>query len=596
MCHLRLLACAALLLVAGQAAADPLSLTGSYSGYEDQAIHDAEVALHTQVERFPEGKVIERIDFVRLDPVDRHDPLPAAMDALHTTTRARVLRREILVHEGEAWKEVLVDESARNLRLLPQLSLVLCVPMRGSSPARVRLVVITKDVWSLYVDFDLQGTAGGLELLDLEPKETNVAGLRHTALARFVLKPRSYSLGLSYEVPRLDGRWLDLLADANLIFNRDLGAPEGSYGGVTVTRPLYSAHTAWAWSAGVTWTDQLARRYVNAQVATFTPTAPGASPVPWTWRERTLIEQVRLTRSFGWETKNDFTLGASLSYASYQVPPDASLDPASVAAFEKAAVPVGENRAGPFLQWHGYSGDFLRLLDFDTLGLQEDARLGHDLWLRAYPVLRALGSTRDLFGFYAAAAYGVALGDGLARASVEATVEAGPDASLGGGLGIPDAALRGGLGIVTPRIGIGRLVFAATALSRWRNYLNAQSFLGGESLLRGYPSRYLAGKDMVAVNLEYRSRPVRLASMQFGAAAFYDVGDAFDGFDHLQPKHSVGVGLRAVFPQIERAVLRFDVGFPISAGPLPSDVAPVSFFVAFNQAVSLPAVGAGRGP
>ena len=589
MCRPRVLACAAFFLVAGRAGADPVSLTGSYSGYEEQAIHDAAVELHTQPEPSPEGKTIERVEFVRRDPVDRHDPLPAAIDALHTTTRERVLRREILVTEGAAYKQVLVDESARNLRLLPQLSLVLCVPMRGSRPDRVRLVVITKDVWSLYVDFDVEATAGGLELLELEPKETNVAGLRHTALGRFVLKPRSYSLGFSYEVPRLDGRWLDVLVDANVIINRDSGAPEGSYGGVTVTRPLHSAHTEWAWSAGASWTDLLARRYVNAAVSTFTPSIPFARPIPWEWRERTLVEQVKVTRSFGWDTKNDFTVGGSFSHASYRVPPDASLDPLAIAQFERAAVPVGEDRVGPFVQWHGYSSDFLRVLDLDTLGLQEDDRLGHDLWLRVYPVLRAFGSTRDLLGVYAAAAYGVALGDGLARASVESTVEVGPDS-------IPDASTRGAVGIVTPRLGVGRLVFTATALNRWRNYLNVLSFLGGESLLRGYPSRYLAGKDLLAANLEYRSRPVKIASMQFGAAAFYDVGDAFDGFDHLHPKHSVGVGLRAVFPQIERAVLRFDVGFPITAGPLPRDVAPVSFFVAFNQAISLPAVGVGRGP
>lgn len=578
----------AISLVAAGASADPVSLTGAYSRYEAQAIHDAETDLHTTLDVAPEGKTIERIEFVRLDPTDRHDPFPSAINALHTTTRERLLRREILVHPNEPYQRLLVDESARNLRLLPQLSLVLCVPMRGSSPDRVRLVVITKDVWSLYVDFDVQATSGGLELLELEPKEINVAGLRHTALARFVYKPRSYSLGASYRVPRLDGRWLELVADLNVIVNRDSGAPEGSYGGLTITRPLYSAHAAWSWSAGVTWTDQIARRYVNADVTTFTPTS-GLEPVPWLWRERTLVEQIRVTRSFGWDVKNDFTLGGSFARSRYDVPNDGLLDPAAVAQFTRAAVPIGEDRVSPFVQWHGYTSNFLRILDFDTLGLQEDVRLGHDVWLRAYPVLRAIGSTRNLVGVYAAAAYAVPLGDGVARASVESTVEVTPDA-------IADASIRGGLGIVTPRFVIGRLVFAATALNRWRNYLNAQSFLGGESLLRGYPSRYLAGKDMFAVNLEFRSRPLSIASMQFGATAFYDVGDAFDGFDHLHPKHSLGVGLRAVFPQIDRAVLRFDVGFPISAGPLPSDVAPVSFFVSFNQAVSLPAVGAGRGP
>ena len=136
----------------------------------------------------------------------------------------------------------------------------------------------------------------------------------------------------------------------------------------------------------------------------------------------------------------------------------------------------------------------------------------------------------------------------------------------------------------------------ATALNRFRNYLNVQSFVGGDSELRGYPSRYLTGKDYVTTNLEYRTRSFDVGSIQLGAVAFYDVGDAFDGFEHLDPKHAVGGGLRVVFPQIERAVLRLDVGVPVSAGPRPADVPPVSFFVAFHQAFSLPSTGAGLGP
>ena len=571
------------------ASADPTSLTGRYSGYEEQAIRDAATDLGTGVEPLPEGKTIERIDFVRLDPIDRHDPLPIAIDALHATSRVSVLRREILVHEGDVWRKAFVDESARNLRLLPQLSLVVCVPMRGSSPDRVRMVVITKDIWSLYVDFDVAATPGGLELLTLEPKESNVAGMQHTALARFVLQPASYALGASYEIPRLTGRWLDVTADANAIVNRATSALEGSHGSVTAQRPLHSSLTKWAWSTGVTWTDSIERRYVNAVVTSFTPDLPATTPVPWMWRERKIVEQAKLTRSFGWETKNDFSVGGSFSHALYRVPADPSLDPRAVAQFARAAVPVGEDRVGPFVQWHGYTSHFLRTLDLETLTLQEDERLGHDLWIRFYPVLRALGSTRDVFGTYAAAAYTIPLGDGLVRGAVESTVEVTPDE-------VSDAAFRGDLGIITPRIGFGRLVFAATALSRWKNYLNLQSFLGGESLLRGYPSRFFAGKDMFATNLEYRSSPVTIASMHFGLAAFYDVGNAFTGFDHLDPKHAVGFGARAVFPQIDRAVLRFDVGFPVSASPLPPGVPPMSFVLAFHQALALPTVGVTRGP
>lgn len=570
-------------LFARPAAADPMSLTGAYSSYESQAIEDAEAKLRTRVDPSPDGKTIERIDFMRLDPVDSHDPLPIAIDVLHTTSRVRVLRHELLVSEGQRYDKVAVDESARNLRALPQLSLVVCVPMRGSREGTVRLVVITKDVWSLYVDFDVAATSGGLELLTLEPKETNIAGLQHTALARLILRPLSVSLGASYEIPRLDGRWLDLLIDGNVILNRQTGAAEGSFGSVTVQRPLFSSRTEWAWSTGITWGDQITRRYVNAAVATFTPIGL-STPVPWVYRERTMAESAKLTRSFGWKLKNDFSIGAKASLARYQVPADPALDLAAIAQFQRAAVPTGEDRIGPFVQWHGYTSDFLRTFDLDTLSLEEDQRLGHDVWIRVYPVFRALGSSRDLLGAYVGASYGAPLGNGVARAAVESTVEA--DASQ-----ISDASLKASVGIVTPRFTVGRLVFTATALTRWRNYLNIQSFLGGESLLRGYPSRYLMGKDLVATNLEFRSRSVDLASLLFGFVAFYDAGDAFDGFDHLAPKHSVGAGLRVVFPQIERAVLRFDVAFPVTAGPLPPDVPPVSFFVAFNQALSLPTVG-----
>jgi hypothetical protein len=86
---------------------------------------------------------------------------------------------------------------------------------------------------------------------------------------------------------------------------------------------------------------------------------------------------------------------------------------------------------------------------------------------------------------------------------------------------------------------------------------------------------------------------LEIASLQFDATAFYDVGDAcknpLDPNATLQPKHDVGVGLHVLFPQVTRSVLRIDVGVPISASPLPPGVGPVSFYVTFGQALSLPA-------
>jgi hypothetical protein len=76
--------------------------------------------------------------------------------------------------------------------------------------------------------------------------------------------------------------------------------------------------------------------------------------------------------------------------------------------------------------------------------------------------------------------------------------------------------------------------------------------------------------------------------MELGAAAFYDVGDAFDGWSNLRPAQSVGLGLRTLFPQLDRLVFRADFGFPMGESSHLPGVAPFSFFIAFGQAFGLP--------
>ena len=194
------------------------------------------------------------------------------------TTRVFVLRHELLVSEGQRWDQALVDESARNLRALSDLSLVLCIPMRGSAPDRVRLAVITKDVWSLYPDFDIAGT-GRATTFTLEPKETNLAGLQHTLSGRFVLDPSTYSVGARYGVPRLDGRFLDLEVEGDVVFNKASGIVEGTFGTASIERPLFSSRTEWAALAAFNWNDTVFRLYNNSGVSLWFPRPrPAARP------------------------------------------------------------------------------------------------------------------------------------------------------------------------------------------------------------------------------------------------------------------------------------------------------------------------------
>ncbi len=134
----------------------PAERSHVYSPYEQQTIDEVLASLHAKIEPEPEGKTIERVEIVPIDVFEKRDPLPRWLDVFHATTRPSIVRREMLLREGDRYRQVLSDDAIRNLRSLPQLSVVLIVTAQASSPDRVRVVVITKDVWSLRLNEDIE--------------------------------------------------------------------------------------------------------------------------------------------------------------------------------------------------------------------------------------------------------------------------------------------------------------------------------------------------------------------------------------------------------------------------------------------------------
>ncbi len=589
----------------------PVSKTTEYSPYEREAIDNALRGLGLTLEPSPEGKTIERIDTVRLEVFEKRDPVPDTFglrrfaNSLHVTTKDYVIRREMLLREGDHYEQVIIDETARNMRArMPvQISVVLIVPVKGTTADKVGLLVITKDIWSLRLSFDVAVTPGGLENLLIVPQETNLLGYQHTLQTRFQIQPATYTFGAGYSVPRFGQSWISASAGANVIFNRRSGSPEGSSASVSVGQGLYSTRTPFAYSASASYSTGVARRYVNAAVAAFDARAtPDVKDnIPFEYRSRSLTASVGVTRSFGWAIKNNFSLTLNASSSSYSTFDLSRFDPAAVAEFRGRALPTGEDRVYPALAWGTFTTDYLRTLDINTLALQEDYRIGHDVAVTVYPVLHALGSSRDLLGVSGRAGYSIALGDGLVGASITSLAELqtsthGVAAQDGE---VTDASFGASFGAVTPRFGVGRLVMNSSFYNRYRNYLNARTFTGGDDRLRGYPSNFFFGKDTVFFNLEFRSRPIEILKAQVGGVLFYDAGDASPRFHctnegslscrGFNPKQSVGVGVRALFPQVNRAVLRFDLAFPMDRGPFPETgintvVDPFGFYFAFEQA------------
>lgn len=586
----------------------PAERAQDYSPYERQTIADVMAQLHASPDPQPEGKVIERVDIVPLDVFEQRDPLPRWLDVLHTTTRKSVIRNEMLLHEGDRYTQVLADDTLRDLRHLVQLSVVLVVAARGSRPGTVRLVVITKDVWSLRLNWDVTAVPGGIEEFDMEPSEENVAGLHHIANGQFSLDPATYTFGLGYEVPRIEHSRISVDADASVTVNRQSGDLEGSAGEVIAGQPLYSGLTGWSWDSVVGYSDGISRRFVNAAQSYYVDPATKVA-VPVSYHARTFGSVYEVTRSLGWDVKHDITFGASVSDSTYR--PAFAADSRTTTDFVNAFVPSADARIGPFVQYHTYTKRYVRLVDFETLALQEDASLGHDVVVRAFPSFHALGGSYDVLAVYAAAQYSWAVRDGFFRAVIATTTEPQLEPDH-----IGNAAVTPAAHLVTPTLfGALRLVVDGEMLYRWRDELRVQgacknvdgysdlsiynpfaacaSYLGGSNRLRGYPTNFFTGNDFVAYNAEVRTRPVDVLSLELAATAFFDAGGAFDDLARLQTYQSVGVGIRALFPWLDREVFSADIGFPLKRPLDPSTGAPVppyGFVVTFGQAFDVPAV------
>ncbi|HVJ15388.1 MAG TPA: BamA/TamA family outer membrane protein [Polyangiaceae bacterium] len=553
------------------------------STYEQRTIDEILAQRGGEIDPAPEGKLIERIDIVRLDVFDEHDPIPDFLNVFHTTTRERVVTRELLFAAGQHYSAERADETARNLREQRQVSLVLIVPLRGSTDDRVRVLVVTRDTWSLRLNWSLALGDRGLSYLLLNPSEENLFGTHSTLGAIFLLYPETYSVGAVASQRRIAGSHLEGSVGGTVILNRDSGKTEGSSGTFYYAQPLYAIDVEWAWATGIIYRDEIYRLYAGDAVQTFDADVTGIDDeIPVQYRSERTVGQYELLRSFGRQDKFDLSVGVEADRRHYHWNPPPGTLPAAQLEFRREMLPVSDTRASPFVQLRSYGTRFMTTLDLETLGLQEDYRLGPSALLRLYPASTAVGSTRDMIGVLAGLQYTLAWGDGLIRPLVSNTVEYEfHDRN--------DALLEARLRIATPSIAVGRLVLDGLLLTRYENYLRRRFYIGGEGRLRGYAPNAYGGPNVAAFNAEFRTRSVDILSAQVGLAAFYDTGHAADTFEELDLKHSVGLGLRILLPQFDRSAFRFDWGLPLSLarGPLPG-----GFFFTVTQAFSMPSLAA----
>ena len=546
------------------------------SELEERSIAHA-LGPHPDRDHTPDGKRIESVEIVGLPVFDDDDPVPDLFNILHVQTRDYVIRRELLFQPGERYDADRVQETLRNLQLLPQFGVVVIVALHGAEPGQVRLVVIVRDVWSLRLNYELQGTPKSINYLFVNLSEDNLLGTRTRLGGIFTLQPDRYSVGALAVYPRVSGSKVDAFALGRVFVNLDTGKAEGSQATVSVYRPLISLADKWAFLSGVGWDVEQTRVYSDRRLVL------SKEGLPLAYHTSVVRGGGEITRSFGQRQKFDLPFGAELVRRDYAATRAADVSPETYAAFVRHELPVSDTRLSPFFMLEHRTSRFLATRDVETLSLQESFSLGQQAALRVYPAMRGLGSSRDLLGTVAWLGYTWPWENGLVRGVGSSSIE---QADAGRSQASAQAALR----VVSPRLGFARLVADSALVSTYRNYLNRKLVLGGDSRPRGYVSAIFRGASGFAGTLELRTFAVNILSARVGAVVFYDVGGTGNAVRDITLHQSVGAGLRILFPQLNRQCFRVDWAAPLTPGQgrIPDRTLPGGVYFTFGQAFDLP--------
>lgn len=524
-----------------------------------------EVAFANDPKKGVVSAPVERVVIERFEVFLDRDGIPLFLNKFHWTSKEALIERELLFPVGAPWNADYVRESERNLRRLLPLQSARIVPAVDASGKLVALVV-TQDLWSLRTDFDFSYVNGVLESFYVDFNEINLLGRGKQIGPRYQIDLARQAFGGSYTDFRVLASDYRLTLSGDAYFNRADNHPEGGAWNIGLDRPLYTLDSRLSY--GIKYQGQTGYRRLFQNGALYCASFEETGEcVPFQYRRHQRRFDLTFTHSTGRSRKLNWTLMYSL-YADEAFSPDApAVSQTSRDRFTERYQPLTDRYGSLIASVQWFQADFIRLMDIDTFALTEDFRKGPSVTLQLATAQKFLGYGSRFFSSAFDFSWNQALpGDQLLSASVSANARYQPERSAEVGSDWINRRASFSLRGVSSRWSVFRLFIGARLTLRKYDITKTQELLGGNSVLRGYASNAFTGSQSVSFNGELRTEPLRLWSVYTGAAAFIDMGDAFDRFSSLSLKKSVGLGLRVLLPQFNRAVIRADLGFPITGG------------------------------
>jgi hypothetical protein len=506
----------------------------------------------------------DRIGFIRIvrhDVFTPDDPWPDFLNLAHFTTAEEIVARELLFAPGSPYDDRL-EETARNLRSMFIYAFVRVVPVRRALDGALGVLVFMRDLWSLRFEQGFQVTGPSIDRLVLQLTERNVLGRAKVATLRFTMDPSQWSIGQTYIDPRVLLSNFSALESVDVFFSRKEGAFDGSRGLFIVGAPLLNLQQPWGFELISRYDIRTIRQLQNNETILWdAPGTPEVEAIPRVWGQRALDFEASLHRQtplLAGRLIHRLSAGVGFTDNHVEAVPETRLPPHLEEAFAAEVLPAVRTTVFPFVSMHVFSPRFRLYEALDTFGVTEAVRLGPSLAVVVGAGSKALLSSSDTI--FATGTIGTAHDPfgGLFEAAAEGS------ARLEDGRVI-NRVLSARLRFATPPAFAGRFLLRGDTTFRKGDITNVLVALGGDNGLRGYPSQafFEFGASSAQGTIEWRSLPLDLWSIHLGVAAFYDAGTVFFDARDARLQHSLGLGVRFLFPQLNRGVYRVDVAAPL---------------------------------
>ncbi|MGH7498342.1 MAG: POTRA domain-containing protein [Gemmatimonadales bacterium] len=471
-------------------------------------------------------------------------------NALHIQTRASVVRRELLFHEGEIFDSAKFAESERNLRSLGIFRRVRIDTVRTDSGLVAR--VTTKDGWSTQIDYRFRSAGGQVEFT-IGLIENNLLGTASSAAVRYRQTTDRTSVALAFRRPRLFAGRIGVGAQYE-------DRSDGRLAALLIEQPFFSLATRSAFSlSGEDHDERVLRFFEGARVA-----------------RDTLSRRFTIARGAAAWALNASERGFMRFGVQAQVRRDDFVPESQPVPFTKTVT----GAVGPYIVWNrasflvarGYAG-FAREEDVD---LGATVRLGVMAAPKAFgyqsngvaPLLTARLGARIPFGF----AYLEGLAGGLYDA---------------GGLDSGTVQLAATTVLQPTRHQVGILHIEGGWI---RNPLPGSEFdLGLGQGPRAFRSHAFTGDRSIFATAEYRVTVVDdfLGMVGLGIAGFADHGGAWYADSPRRTGWDAGIGIRlGASRSTDTEALRFDL-----ARRFPNDVEKGGWVVTVGKGFVFSPVG-----